>query len=301
MSRPYLLHLLTPEKHVSPFDVNMACDAGWHSVTPYTGVQLDDVPALVQDAIFSRGPKGVRRTGLYIGGRDISLALDMLAAARAAMVPPFEVSVFADPSGAFTTAAALVASVERQLARVHGCALQGLRVMVFGGTGPVGVAASVLAARAGAEVCLVGHKGREHPLETARLCRQRYAVELEAADGSSDARKRELLARADIIFATATAGVQVLSAAQLASATDLKVAGDLNAVPPLGIEGIECHDDGEPLTAVPGAVGIGALAVGNLKYQVQHRLLSDMLEAQSPLYVDFQRAFATAQDYVAKP
>ena len=34
-------------------------------------VKLEEVNGLVQDAIFSRGPSGVKRTGIFIGGRDI--------------------------------------------------------------------------------------------------------------------------------------------------------------------------------------------------------------------------------------
>ena len=70
---------------------------------------------LVQDAIFSRGPKGAKRTAVFIGGKNAILALDMLEAAKKAMVPPFAVSVFADPAGSFTTAAAMVACVEKTL------------------------------------------------------------------------------------------------------------------------------------------------------------------------------------------
>ena len=102
MEKPYVLHMFTPMPQVSPFDVNMAYDAGYNAVVPYTGLTLDQVTALTQDAIFSRGPKGAKRTGIFIGGRDNGLAADMLDAARRAMVPPFAVSVFADPSGAFS-------------------------------------------------------------------------------------------------------------------------------------------------------------------------------------------------------
>ena len=115
MERPYVLHLFTPGLQASPFDVNMAADAGWQVIVPYTQVALDGVAALTQDAIFSRGPKGVARTGIFIGGRDAMLAADMLERAHRALVPPFAVSLFADPSGAFTTAAALVACVESAL------------------------------------------------------------------------------------------------------------------------------------------------------------------------------------------
>jgi methylene-tetrahydromethanopterin dehydrogenase len=146
MEKPFILHLFTPTDQASPFDVNMAYDAGYDAVVPYTNVALDQVAALTQDAIFSRGPKGAKRTGIFIGGRDNGLAADMLDAARKAMVPPFEVSVFADPSGAFTTAAAMVAAVERALEKSHNTMLEGKAVMIFGGTGPVGAAAAVLKA-----------------------------------------------------------------------------------------------------------------------------------------------------------
>ena len=43
MEKPYILHMLTPGTNVSPFDVNMALDAGYHAVIPYTGVTLEEV------------------------------------------------------------------------------------------------------------------------------------------------------------------------------------------------------------------------------------------------------------------
>jgi len=87
----------------------------------------------------------VRHTGMFIGGRDIDEAMDMLDLSKSAMVPPFEISVFADPSGAFTTAAGLVAAVERQLQKVHDTDLAGKRVLVFGGSGPVVPVRNVMA------------------------------------------------------------------------------------------------------------------------------------------------------------
>src|SRR5690606_29826775 len=107
-----ILHLFTPGRQASPFDVNMAVDAGYQVVVPYPDVDLENLAALTQDAIFSRGPKGVRKTGIFIGGRDVVLANDMLELAQKSMFPPFVVSVFADPSGSYTTAAAMIACVE---------------------------------------------------------------------------------------------------------------------------------------------------------------------------------------------
>ncbi len=133
-----ILHFITPLKNVSPFDVNMAADAGFDLVMPYTDVDLKEVAGLVQDAIFSRAPEDGRRTAILLGGREPSLALDMLVAAKNAMVPPhFEVSVMADPSGAFTTAAGMIAVVERHL-RAKSQTLEGREVAVFGATGSGG-------------------------------------------------------------------------------------------------------------------------------------------------------------------
>ena len=56
MTRKNILHMLTPLSQMSPFDVNMALDAGFDAVIPYTGVTIGEVTGLVQDAIFSRPP-----------------------------------------------------------------------------------------------------------------------------------------------------------------------------------------------------------------------------------------------------
>ena len=127
MKDPYLLHIFNPTKNVSPFDVNMAYEAEFDGVIPYSNVTLEEVYALTQDTIFSRGPTGVKRTGIFIGGREFGLAIDMLNRAETAMVPPFEVSVFADPSGAITTAAALLAAVEVWTKKLSGEDLSGKR------------------------------------------------------------------------------------------------------------------------------------------------------------------------------
>ena len=159
MGAPYVLHMITPLANVSPFDVNMAVDAGIDTVVPYTGIETAQVEALTQDAMFSRDPKNAVRTGLFIGGRDAAMALDMLDIARKAMFPPFRISVFADPSGAFTTAAAMVAVVERALRRSGVDGLGGLDVQVYGATGVVGGIAGLIAAQAGGNVTLVSHRG----------------------------------------------------------------------------------------------------------------------------------------------
>jgi methylene-tetrahydromethanopterin dehydrogenase len=300
MEKAYLLHLITPAKNASPFDVNMAYDAGWNAVTPYTKVELDEVAGLVQDAIFSRGPKGVKRTGMFIGGRDMVLAMDMMENARHAMVPPFEISVFADPSGAFTTAAGLVAAVEQQLKKVHDVSLEGQRIVILGGTGPVGSAAAVLAAKAGANVAILGRQ-KDKADRVAAICNHSYGADMTGIKGDANDHKEEQFENADVVMGTAAAGVQVMSEENIASAPKLKVVADINAVPPAGIAGVGVMDNGEPLkNSENGVVAIGALAVGNIKYQTQQHLLKQMYEAGKPVYLDFTHAFEFAREYAAK-
>jgi methylene-tetrahydromethanopterin dehydrogenase len=292
MEKPYILHLLTAARHASPFDVNMACDAGYDVVVPYTDVAVADVTALVQDAIFSRGPKGALRTGMYIGGRDIGIAADMLQAARKAMVPPFEVSVFADPSGAFTTAAALVACVERQLRRGEAGALPGKNVVVFGGTGPVGATAALLAVEAGAHATIVS-RTLSRARSAADELRIRYGTVIAAASMDEGL---AALRSAEVVLACGGAGVRLVTAAHLATAERLLVAADVNAVAPSGVEGVGAMDDGVSIAAASGkAVGIGALAVGGAKFQTQRSMLESMREGAKAVYLDFRDAFDVAR------
>ena len=243
----------------------------------------------------SRGPKSAKRTGIFIGGRDLHIAMDMLDGAREAMIPPFEVSVFADPSGAFTTAAALVATVERQLQKSHSTPLAGLRILVLGGTGPVGAAAAILAAKAGAEVVILGrHKDRAD--RVAAICNHNYGADLTGIKGDASDHKSEQFRYADVVLGTAKAGIQVMSEADVAAAPRLKVAADVNAVPPAGIAGVGLQDDGEPLAgSTSGAVAVGALAIGNVKYKTQHHLFKRMHDAEKPLYLHFEHAFEFAR------
>lgn len=294
MSRKTILHMLTPLKQMSPFDVNMALDAGYDHVIPYTEVTLADVTGLVQDAIFSRPPDAGVATGVFLAGRDTILALDMIDAARKAMVPPFEISVFADPAGSFTTAAAMVAKVETALAKLHDRSLAGTKVTIFGATGVVGYCTAVISAKEGAEVTIVGHDGASRVEQIAEAVKARFGVTVKAADGSTEEKKTTLLTQTEVILAAAKAGVRVISAEQLRAAKHLLVAADVNAVPPSGIEGLTANAKTDKLGET-SAIGIGALTIGNLKYKTQSGLFKQMISAEKPVIYDFQDAFALAR------
>ena len=296
MEKPYLLHLITSEKNASPFDVNMAYDAGWTNITPYTNVEQPEIQALVQDAIFSRSTSALTRTGIFFGGRDTHEAMDMIQEAKKHMVPPFEVSVFADPSGAFTTAAGMVALTEKYLKDKFDSNLNGSNVIILGGTGPVGVASAVICAKAGSNVTLVG-RNIEKAEKIASICNERY--QSKNVKGGADANKSDYFKTADVVLNTGAAGIQLMTDEHISMSDSLKICADTNAVPPSGIAGVDVMDNGKVIEKSPNkCVGIGALAIGNIKYKSQHECLKLMYTSEKPVYLDFEDAFKFAQKSV---
>lgn len=291
--------MFDPSPHVSPFDINMAADAGFDMVIPYDNVLLEHVHGLVQDAIFSRDPSGMKQTGIFLGGRNVDLALDMLDVAKKAMVPPFQVSVLADPSGAFTTAGAVIACIENALKIQRIAKLKDLNVVVIGGTGSVGSICGALASLQGADVTLVDHVSMECATTLADKFNSRFGSHLKADVANTDEDKIRLISNADIIISAALAGLEVISATVLKEAKSLKVAADVNAVPPAGIKGIKRKHLAEPMEFAinsPNAVGIGALAIGDVKYKTQKELLGDLVKLDNPVYYDCRDAFKRARE-----
>lgn len=293
-----IMHMLEPNKHMSPFDVNMAADAGYETIVPYTNVTLEEVKPLTQDAIFSRPPHYGQRTGLFIGGKDAIMALDMLKAAEEALVPPFGLSVLADPAGSFTTAAAMVAFVEQVLKQKLGRSLKGARIAIFGATGVVGFASSIISALEGAHVQLVAHRGVDRVIKAAAVSKERFGVDLEPAPGETPEQKAAIVENAEIIYAAAAAGVEVISKEDKQRAKKLLVAADVNAVPPPGVNGMELFMKGDKLPDCD-ALGIGPLAIGDIKYKTQAGLLKQMLNADEKQFLDFRHAFTMARQLIA--
>jgi methylene-tetrahydromethanopterin dehydrogenase len=279
MDRKRILYAFSTDPVVSPFDVNVAYDAGFDVVYPLAEATPESATGLVQDIIFSRGVSGTKATAIFVGGADLDRVEAIGAAAAKAMFKPFQVPVFLDPKGAYTTAAALVAKVEQGLARRGAGGLGGKVVAVLGGTGPVGRVAGALAASAGARVTLVetlaGAEARRAAERVAASAKARYGVDLAVAQAAAPG-EAAALREAEVVLATAKAGVQVLPRAVLETLPAVRLAADVNAVPPAGVEGLDAKADLVDLT--PRAAGIGALAVGDLKMKVELDLMRRLLD-----------------------
>ena len=298
MSKPLIMHMITTAKNLSPFDVNMAYDAGWDKCVPYTSIETKEVEGIVQDAIFSR-PPGLNKTGIFVGGRDPHEAIEMLNICKKSQVPPFTISGFADPSGAFTTAAGMIAKVEESLEKHFDKNFKDLSVVVFGGTGPVGCIAAVLAASSGANVKILGRK-KEKCDELANYCIEKYLSQGCTLVGASNDDFKNFVSEVDVVLASGAAGIQLVSENDLKEAKKLKVAADVNAVPPSGVSGLDAMQDSKELNgSSSGAVGIGALAIGQVKYQAQSKLLKKMANSEKPVFLDFNDALELAREYVS--
>ena len=294
--KPYILHAISPTKFVSPFDINMAYDSGFDKVSTYTNVEMDDINDLVQDIVFSRHPNDCKKTGLFIAGEDDEKAIEMMEKAKKAMVPPFEISIFADPAGSFTTAAAMIGCVKKLLKEKFKTDLKDKVLQIVGAKGIVGGACSVIAAQEGAEVGMVIHReGAIEPIEKRiKDYKEKYKVNLNAIMGISDDEKTKMSENADIILCAAKAGKEALLKKHFSSAKNLKVVSDVNVVPPPGVEGLEVNSNGDTIKGTK-VYGIGALAVGQIKSQVQHKLLKLMCESDKPVFLDFREAFKIAE------
>lgn len=294
-----ILYFLVPGSNVSPFDVTMAADAGFDQVIPLTGIRPENVTSLVQDAIFCRPPGRFNDTGIFIGGRDVHLATDMFQSAKEAMVGDFRVGVFADPNGAYTTSASVIALVERALAERTGSGFAGRSVAVFG-TGPIGLCAAVLAARQGARTSLCQLTADDDSRSAMRFC-ERYDVEVEWVLAETHRQKVGVLAQAEVAICAAKAGIRILDREVLDAAERLLVAADTNAVPPSGIEGIGANDRGVPIELARCCFhAIGPLAIGSLKYKTEFGLFRTIQTSPKPALLDFTEAYAFALDELAR-
>jgi len=257
---------------------------------------MDDINDLVQDIVFSRHPNDCKKTGLFIAGEDDEKAIEMMEKAKKAMVPPFEISIFADPAGSFTTAAAMIGCVKKLLKGKFKTDLKDKVLQIVGAKGIVGGACAVIAAQEGAKVGMVIHReGAIEPIEKRiKNYKKKYKVNLNAIMGISDDEKTKMSENADIILCAAKAGAEALLKKHFSSAKNLKIVSDVNAVPPPGVEGLEVDFNGDAIRGTK-IYGIGALAVGQIKAQVQHKLLKLMCESGKPVFLDFREAFKIAE------
>jgi hypothetical protein len=284
-----ILIQLDSDLQPSVFDRVVAIDAGADEVFSYGNVQPEQVRDLVHGAIFTRSPKNLKYTAIFIGGSDVAAGEKLLAEVCKHMLPQFglRVSVLLDANGANTTAAAAVRAAARHLD------LKSVKALVLGGTGPVGQRVARLLAGQGAEVRV----GSRQKSKAEKVCETiRAAVpnaRLTPVAGGTPEEVRVALHVCDLVIAAGAAGAILLPRYSRIPAPSLKVAIDLNAVPPAGIEGVDVMHKG---VERDGFLMYGAIGVGDTKMKIHKSAIARLFESNDVI-LDSKEVYALAASF----
>ena len=284
-----LLLQLDSSPQPSVFDRVVAFDGGADEVMSYGGVDADAVRDLVHGAIFTRGPKELHNTAIFIGGTDMSVGERLLAAVRAAFFGPLRVSVMLDSNGSNTTAVAAVAKLQQAAGN-----LQDRRAVITAGTGPVGLRAAGLLAHAGADVAVTSRRP-EAGAKAVEAIRQRFGATVRASTMPDSSHAAAALEGAELLLNAGLAGVRLVPRDAWVGRAGLRAVADLNAVPPLGVEGVEVQDDGVDRE---GLKAFGALGVGKLKMKIHKACIARLFE-HNDLVLDAETIAEIARDLLA--
>ena len=284
-----LLLQLDSSRLPSVFDQVVAYDAGADQIMSYGGVTEPDVRDLILGCLFTRGPKDLHNTAVWVGGSNMVAGEQLLALAVDSMFAPFKVSIMLDSNGSNTTAVAAVVKVEQAVGDVRG-----KKVVILGGTGPVGQRAAGLLAKAGARVTLTSRKP-EQGEKSRQFVNARFDVQVESATVAEPAQVPRVLDGVDILLNAGAAGIQMVSKAGWTAVKALKVAVDLNAVPPLGIEGVEVNDAG---VVKNGVTVFGAFGIGNFKTKLHKACIARLFE-RNDLVLDAETIADVARELMA--
>lgn len=291
MSKKRILLQFDTDAHASVFDAIVATDAGIDRLLQYANVKPEQVRDLVHGAMYTRGPQDLSRTAIFIGGSNVAHGEQLYRNAIDTMFDPFRVSVMIDCNGSNSTAAAAVLSASKHVSLEGSCAL------VLAATGPVGQRVAKILAN---EKCKVYVSSRS--VERSQECVDALVAQgvpssrLAAISSNDEVWSSKALEEAEMVFACGAAGVKLLPAEGLQQAKRLKVAIDLNAVPPLGIEGIGLTDKG---VERDGRFDYGALGVGGLKMKIHKSSVAALFETNGKT-IDCQEMMGIGRDILAR-
>jgi hypothetical protein len=285
-----LLLQLDSSRLPSVFDQVAAYDAGVDVILSYGGVTEGDVRDLVHGCIFTRSPRDLKSTAIWIGGNNMSAGEGLLAIARDTVFRPLTVSMMLDSNGSNTTAVAAVVKIEEAIGD-----LRGKRAVILAGTGPVGQRAAGLLARAGGRVTITSRKP-EQGEKARRSIQERFGVQVDIVGMADASHAPEVLEGAEILLNSGPAGVLMVPKAAWAGRKGLRVVVDLNAVPPLGVESVEVQDAG---IEREGAKVFGAFGVGNFKNKIHKACVARLFE-RNDLVFDAETIAEVAREMIAE-
>ena len=280
-----LLFLLDTDPFTSVFDTVVAYDGGADRVAGYASVTPDTVGPLVDGTIFTRGGKDKQNTAIFVGGGDMTKGEALFAAVQKKFFGPFRVSIMLDSNGSNTTAAAGVALLAKAKT------LKGKTAVVLAGTGPVGMRAAAFLGQEGAEVSLTS-RSQARADHAAKAVEARFGVKVKPIAAADDAARAKAVKDAQIVFAAGAIGCQLLKAADWQNNSKVELLADVNAQPPLGIEGVEATDKGKDRS---GKLAFGALGIGGLKLKLHRGCIGKLFDSSDGV-LDAEEIYALAKE-----
>jgi methylenetetrahydrofolate/methylenetetrahydromethanopterin dehydrogenase (NADP+) len=280
-----LLFLFDTDPYASVFDTVVAYDGGADRVAGYANVTPDNVGGLVDGTIFTRGGKEKQNTAIFVGGGDMAKGETLLKAVQKKFFGPFRVSVMLDPNGSNTTAAAGVALLAKT------GKLKGKKAVVLAGTGPVGMRAAALLAQEGADVTITS-RSKDRAEKAAKAIEERFGVKVKPVQGADEESRAKDLEGAQIVFAAGAIGIELVKKDHWEENPTIEMVADVNAQPPLGLEGIEATDKGKERH---GKICFGALGIGGLKLKLHRACIGKLFES-SDAVLDAENIYALAKE-----
>jgi methylenetetrahydrofolate/methylenetetrahydromethanopterin dehydrogenase (NADP+) len=274
--KPKILIQLDTDSQASVFDAVVAIDAGAEHLLRHGGVTPANVRDLVYGALFTRSPSELSATAIFVGGSNVAAGEAVLEAVKGTFFGPFKVSVLLDANGANTTAAAAVLAALQSL----GGSLNGVSAGVLAATGPVGHRAARLLCRLGANVA-VGSRSLDRARRLAETIRQSTGGAVTPFAAIGEPELTEALKDSSVIISAGAAGIPLLPASVWRTLPALKSLIDLNAVPPLGIEGVEAAAKD---TALGTVRTWGALGVGGTKMKIHKKAIQELFTSNDRIF-----------------
>src|SRR5437762_10087572 len=279
-----LLLQLDTSPNPSVFDRVVAYDGGADDIMSCTNVTEENVRDLVHGAIFTRGPKELHNTAIFIGGTDMSAGERLLNVVKDVFFGPMRVSVMLDSNGSNTTAVAAVVKLQQA------GDVKNRHAVVTGATGPVGMRAAGLLAQAGAHVTVTSRRA-EGGAKLAADIKRRFGTTVTPVTMADASQAAGVMQGCEFLLSAGGFGVNLVPRQAWAGRPGLRAAADLNAVPPLGVEGIEAMDNGVDRD---GIKTYGALGIGGLKMKLHKACIAKLFE-RNDLMLDAESILEVAR------
>jgi len=281
-----ILLQLDTDSQPSVFDAVTAYDGGVDRILQHSSITPESAVPLVHGVMFTRGGDDLKNSAVFVGGSDVAAGEAVLDAVKGSFFGPVSNSVMLDSNGCNTTAAAAVAKIAGAVD------LKGKKVVVLAGTGPVGLRAALFFSEEGANVTITSRSMAKAEKGCAQL-KDRFDLTAQAAECKDAASVASALDGAVAVLATGAAGKMLLPESVWKGHATLKALGDLNAVPPSGIENIKPHWNAKD---IDGQLIFGPIAIGGLKMKVQRSCVERLFSAND-LVLDAREIYEVVKEF----